>query len=174
MQTISSDTNVWIDFRTISRLQLPFLLPYTYIMYEESINCELLYPPGFLEELIKSGLESVDITMEEFILADKWGSTYPQLSIQDRIALAIAKERKIILLTGDMSLRKAALKENVPIMGTLGILDLLSDGKYITTEEYKYCLTELLKRNGGEIRLPSSEIKKRLERINKLTASPKQ
>lgn len=116
MQTISSDTNVWIDFRAISRLQLPFLLPYTYIMYAESLNYELLYPPSFREDLIKYGLESVDITIEEFILADNWGNTYPQLSIQDRISLAIAKERKIILLTGDIALKKAALKENVTIM----------------------------------------------------------
>ena len=41
--------------------------------------------------------------------------------------------------------------------------------KYILQDEYEYCLSELLKHNGGEIRLPSSELKKRLDNLkNKL------
>lgn len=56
MEFVSSDTNVWIDFQVIARLQLPFLLPYTYIMYTESINSELLSPSGFREDLLEAGL----------------------------------------------------------------------------------------------------------------------
>ena len=169
MEFISSDTNVWIDFRVISRLSLPFRLPYTYIMYRESIASELLTPAGFQHELTAAWLVSVDITIEEFILAESWGNIYPRLSVQDRIALAIAKERKIILLTGDMALRKAAGKEGVSVLGTIGVLDKLYEGKYILQDEYEYCLSELLKHNGGEIRLPSSELKKRLDNLkNKL------
>ena len=165
MEFISSDTNVWIDFRVISRLSLPFRLPYTYIMYEESIDSELLTPAGFRQELIDAGLVGVDITFEEFTLAESWGSIYPKLSVQDRIALAIAKKREIILLTGDMALRKAAGKEGVSVLGTIGVLDKLFEGAYIAQEEYEYCLSELLKHNGGEIRLPASELKKRLNRL---------
>lgn len=91
MEFVSSDTNVWVDFQVIARLKLPFLLPYTYIMYTESIDSELLSPLGFRENLLEAGLVGVDITIEEFSLADSWGNTYPKLSIQDRIALAIAK-----------------------------------------------------------------------------------
>lgn len=167
MEFISSDTNVWIDFRVISRLSLPFRLPYTYIMYTESITSELLTPAGFQHELTAAGLVGVDITIEEFMLAESWGNVYPKLSIQDRIALAIAKERKIILLTGDMALRKAAGKEGVPVLGTIGVLDKLFEGAYIAREEYEYCLSELLKHNGGEVRLPSSELKKRRDSLKK-------
>ena len=39
---ISSDTNVWIDFMTIGKLELPFRLPYTYLMYYEAVENELL------------------------------------------------------------------------------------------------------------------------------------
>ena len=106
MEFVSSDTNVWIDFRVISRLSLPFRLPYTYIMYTESITSELLNPVGFQDDLMAAGLVGVDITIEEFMLAESWGGVYPKLSVQDRIALTIAKERKIVLLTGDMALRK--------------------------------------------------------------------
>lgn len=165
MEFISSDTNVWIDFRVISRLYLPFRLPYTYIMYTESITSELLTPVGFQAELTAAGLVGVDITIEEFMLAESWGRVYPRLSTQDRIALAIAKERKIILLTGDMALRKAADKEGVKIMGTIGVLDKLYEGEYITAEEYEYCLLELQKHNGKEVRLPRAELQKRLDNL---------
>ena len=101
MEYISSDTNVWIDFNIISRMNLPFLLPYTYIMYTESMESELLNPEGFKDLLAEAGLVGVDITIEEFLLAQSWGPLYPKLSIQDRIALAIAKQRDITLLTGD-------------------------------------------------------------------------
>ena len=165
MEFISSDTNVWIDFRVIARLRLPFRLPYTYIMYKETITSELLTPAGFQEELTAAGLVGVDITIEEFMLVESWGNRYPKLSTQDRIALAIAKERKIHLLTGDMALRKAAEQEGVPVLGTIGILDQLLEGRYIDQDEYVYCLSELLKHNGGEIRLPAAELRKRMERL---------
>ena len=42
MKYISSDTNVWLDFATINRLEIPFKLPYTYIMNEDAITDELL------------------------------------------------------------------------------------------------------------------------------------
>ena len=93
MEFISSDTNVWVDFRVISRIEPPFRLP----------------------------------------------------------------------LTGDMALRKAAAKEGVKIMGTLGILDQLYQGNYISASEYRECLQGLQVHNGGEVRLPRAELKRRLE-----------
>ena len=41
MEYISSDTNVWLDFATINKLEIPFKLPYTYIMNEDAIAEEL-------------------------------------------------------------------------------------------------------------------------------------
>lgn len=110
----------------------------------------------------------VDITIEEFLLAQSWGPLYPKLSIQDRIALAIAKQRDITLLTGDKALRMAAAQEGVHVIGTLGILDQLFDGQYIAKDEYLYCLQEFQKHNGGEVRLPRAELKKRLDRFSDL------
>lgn len=163
MDYIYSDTNVWIDFFTINRIGLPFRLPYTYIMYSEAIDNELLSPKGLGNILLRLGLERVKITeYEEFELAENYGLLYPRLSIFDRIALAIAKKRQLVLLTGDGSLRKAAEKENVVVKGTLFILDELKKGNYIDRNEYKHCLSELQKHNGGIIRLPKDEISLRL------------
>ena len=72
MQYISSDTNVWIDFVTIQKTELPFRLPYTYIMNKEAVENELLSPKGLGQELISYGLVPVSITIDEFFLdADK-------------------------------------------------------------------------------------------------------
>lgn len=102
MEYISSDTSVWIDFSAIDRIELPFRLPYTYIMNSDAINDELLSPVHLRGELLRCGLISVELTLEEFDLAEEFGPRYPNLSIYDRIALAIAKVRKIILLTGKL------------------------------------------------------------------------
>ena len=159
---ISSDTNVWIDFSTIDKLDLPFRLPYTYIMNRDAIEEELLSPLSLKQNLLQLGLKSIDIDNDEFVLAAKYGVKYKQLSVHDRIALAIAKNRNITLLTGDAHLRIAARQECVSVMGTIGVLDRLLAFKHISEREYDNCLKELLKYNGGLIRLPEDEIKKRL------------
>ena len=91
MEFVSSDTNVWIDFRVISRLSLPFRLPYTYIMYTESITSELLNPVGFQDDLMAAGLVGVDITIEEFMLAESWAAYTP--NCQFRIVLLSQLQR---------------------------------------------------------------------------------
>ena len=164
MTYISSDTNVWIDFLLIDSMELPFRLPYTFIMSEEAIEDELLSPPGLAEQLVSFGLESVEITIEEFLLADEYGNRYKRLSVYDRIALAIAKCRSITLLTGDKALRNAAKQESVNIIGTLGIIDELLNYSMITMKEYETCLRKLQVKNGKGIRLPEAEIRSRLQK----------
>lgn len=167
MEYISSDTNVWIDFSIIQKTELPFRLPYTYIMNEDAITDELLSPLELGQELISYGLKPVEITIEEFELAQNYGEKYIKLSIYDRIALAIAKNRNITLLTGDGALRKASRQEGVQVVGTIGIIDQLLNENLVSVEEYVDCLQGLKKYNGGAIRLPSAEIELRLERYSK-------
>ena len=165
MRYISSDTNVWIDFATIGKTEMPFKLPCTFIMSREAIEDELLSPPGLGEALVNYGLIPVEITIDEFYLADFYGTVYKKLSAYDRIALAIAKARSMTLLTGDAALRKAGNLEGVPIMGTLGLMDELWKGRHISNEEYKDCLQGFLDNNGRAIRLPSAEIVLRLNHL---------
>lgn len=164
MEYISSDTNVWIDFSVIQKIELPFKLPYTYLMDEDAIADELLSPPDLGQELVAYGLKPVEITIEEFELAQLYGERYIKLSIYDRIALAIAKNRNITLMTGDGPLRKAGKQEAVHVIGTLGIIDQLFEQDLIDVKEYVDCLQRLKKQNGGAVRLPKAEIEVRLER----------
>ena len=166
MTYISSDTNVWIDFATIGKLEIPFRLPYTYVMSQYAVEEEILSPPGLGQQLKDYGLIPVEITIDECFLAEDYGNKYKRLSIHDRIALAIAKVRNITLLTGDGALRKAAKRESVTVIGTLGVLDRLWEQERISAEEYEVCLRELLKNNGGAVRLPKAEIMSRLSELS--------
>lgn len=163
MKYISSDTNIWIDFNTISRTDLPFRLPCTYIMYKEALRKEIINPPELLTDLQKRGLIGVDLTIEEFFYADELSKKYVKLSGYDRTDLAVAKYRKIPLLTGDNPLRKAAEKEGVEVFGTIGLLDKLYEGDYINKLEYQFCLESLLEHK--ERRLPEEELQKRIESL---------
>ncbi len=161
--SISSDTNVWIDFATISRVRLPFLLPYNYLMYHEALDNEVLYCNGLKQSLLSAGLIETDLTNEEFYYTEELADSFHQLSRYDCIALAIAKCRGIKLLTGDKALRKVAMAANVEVIGTLWIIDSLFNSKLITSKEYKYCLHALLEHNGSDVRLPAQEIEKRIK-----------
>lgn len=165
MEFISSDTNVWVDFATIDRLALPFKLPYTYLMDEEAITNELLQPEGLGESLTKLGLQAVELTEEEFFLAEELNQKYRRPSTYDCIALAIAKCRGIILLTGDGALRRAAVQEGVEVMGSIKVLDLLQEQKLIEVSEYLFCLEEFKRLNGGKISLPENAIQERIDRF---------
>ena len=163
MRYISSDTNIWIDFIVIQCLEYPFRLGYTYCMSRDAIEDELLSPKESSQQLLALGLEPVDITDEELLLAIGYRNRYIKISAYDAIALAIAKARGIILLTGDKSLRKAAQTEKVEFRGSLWILDQLIENNLVTQDEYRDALMALEKVNGSEVRLPSDEIRKRLD-----------
>ena len=69
MEYISSDTNVWLDFNAISKTDLPFRLPCTYLMYKEALRKEIVTPPDLLEDLQRLGLKGVNLTIDEFYYA---------------------------------------------------------------------------------------------------------
>ena len=162
MEYISSDTNVWLDFAIINKLEMTFKLPYTYIMNIDAVENELLSPKNIRENLIGLGLQAVELSEEEFYLAEAYNEKYVKPSIYDCVALAIAKVRGITLMTGDGPLRKAAEQENVAVIGTIGILDRLLNGRFIGKHEYIECMKELKKYNGSKVRLPEKELMKRI------------
>lgn len=163
MEYISSDTNVWLDFNVISEIELPFRLPCTYIMYKEALRREIISPPELIFVLQKQGLIGVELNIEEFFYAEALAKKYVKLSGYDRTALAIAKFRRIPLLTGDNPLRKAAEKEGVEAFGTIGLLDRLYEGAFINKSEYLFCLKSLLEHK--ERRLPADELQNRIEAL---------
>ena len=167
MEYISSDTNIWFDYYTIQKLDLPFRLDCTYIIFYETLRKEVVDPPELIDELRSLGLSEIDLSDEEFFFAGELTRRYSKLTGYDAIALSIAKCRGILLLTGDNALRKAAAKEGVNFIGSIGLIDrLLREGK-ITTDEYVDCLTRWKSQSSDGRRLPFDEIDERIGQMCK-------
>lgn len=158
MELVSSDSNVWIDFEVIDRLDLPFCLPHKYVMCKDSFLQELFPFSTKMAGLCDKGLHLVDLTDTELQLVFSWEQKYRKLSRFDRCALAIALERNCVLLTGDRTLRNAAGCEGVSFMGTLGVFCLLFELDVLDCSGFLACLRLLQTHNGQEIRLPANEI----------------
>lgn len=167
MEYISSDTNVWFDYYAISKLQLPFKLDCRYIMFHEALRNEVLDPPEMIDDLRNHGLVEIDLSTEEYYLAGELQSTYTKISIYDAIALSVAKNRSILLLTGDNALRKAAEKEGVACLGSIGLADRLLQEKRISEKEYLECMEGWKNQTVKGRRLPIEEIKKRINIVSK-------
>ena len=165
MELISSDTNIWIDFDAAGCLEEPFKLrdTYKYIMSVDTLRDEILSPPELGVRLVELGIEAVEITENEYILVSDYAKRYAQLSVYDRIALSIAANRKIKLLSGDKALRIAAQREGVEVHGSLWLLDILLLSDKMQESRYKDILRTMKSLNGSRIRLPDKEIEKRLK-----------
>ena len=48
---ICSDTNVWIDFSAIGKLEYPFRLAFEYLIYQDTFDLELQQPETLQPEL---------------------------------------------------------------------------------------------------------------------------
>lgn len=167
MQYISSDTNIWIDFLAIQRLEMPFRLDYTFLMSREVLDRELRSPADLPEQLVQAGLQQTDITEDEYWLAIEFRRRYHRISEADAVALAIAKNRSITLLSGDGALRKAAQAEEVPIKGTIWVFDELLGSALISEEEYLQAMIELKDQQDKGRRLPIKELDARIQRYKK-------
>lgn len=64
MNSISSDSCVWIDFQQIDEIAVPFKLPFKYLMYEETLKQELALIDSLDQKLIELGLCSVNLLYE--------------------------------------------------------------------------------------------------------------
>lgn len=166
MEYISSDSNIWFDFYAISKIQLPFRLDCKYVMFYEALRTEIIDPPELIDDLRRLGLIEIELSTEEFYFAAELKSKYPKISGYDAIALSVAKSRDILLLTGDNALRKAARKEGVVFMGSLGLIDRLLREEKITTAEYLDCLQNWKSSSSAGRRLPVSEIDRRIEKLH--------
>jgi predicted nucleic acid-binding protein len=162
MQLICSDTNIWLDFEKLKRIDWPFRLDCTYIMSAMAIDDEVLSPADLSEKLISAGLMAVDMTDDELALLEQYTARHRRISTYDAIAMAISKGRGIILLTGDKALKNAANAEGIEVHGLLWIIDQLLEADLITASEHNVCMIDLKNNPSGRFRLPAGEIELRI------------
>ena len=168
MRLLISDSNILIDMESGDLLDTLFKLPIQFaipdMLYYEEIEQD---SPG-LERL---GLKVLEVHGEFVAYALSLPAKYNHLipakngsnpSHNDYIALALAKQEGCALATGDMNLRVVAVKEEVEVMGTIGILCAFVEYRLLSVNA---ALQALERMKAAKRRLPWSEAEKHLNEL---------
>jgi len=150
-----SDTSVLIDLERGGLLEALFALPHEFAVPDVLYDHE-----G--EGLVRLGLRVKEVSKEGVANALRYRQQRASLSVPDSFALALAKERQWLLLTGDGQLRDLAGGENVECHGVLWLLDIMEVAGTPAIQSLHDGLTALAAH--PRCRLPRREITIRLER----------
>jgi predicted nucleic acid-binding protein len=153
-----ADANIWIDLidggllASVRRLPFDCLIPDVVM---EELN------EGTRQRLKAHGAQEVELLPEQVGDALRMIRLYRSASRIDLFALALAKGRGTILLTGDRHLRDAADREGVEVHGILWVLDRMVEGGIVTATQAADALERMIAQG---CRLPEGEVKERLKR----------
>ncbi len=132
MQLLISDSNIFIDMEVANLTQKMFALPYTFatpdILYYEELEEEH-------ENLLEYNLQILSLTSETIKYTESIVPKYLKASRNDLFALALAKQEKCPLITGDGALRKTGEEEGIIIYGTIWIVNELMKHNLINNDE---------------------------------------
>src|ERR1017187_8290234 len=120
-----SDTSVLIDLERGGLLDAAFTLPHEFAVPDVLFDREMQGEWG--DHLVSLGLRVAEVSGEGVGNALRYRQRRPSLSVPDCFALALAKERKWLLLTGDGPLRDMASVEDVECHGLLWLLDIMEE-----------------------------------------------
>jgi predicted nucleic acid-binding protein len=153
-----TDSNVWIDLHVSGLVERAFDLPFQWIA-PDVVVAELEEPSG--KELVRRGLQECGLSGPEVQMVADLAAIYPRPSRADLFALVLARERGLMLVTGDADLREAAEQQGVRAHGTLWLLDnMVTHG--VINEGRAYAA--LLKMREAKRRLPREAVEARLRR----------
>lgn len=110
--------------------------------------------------LLEHGLQLGELSPDSMAEVEQLVLRYNQPSRYDCMALVLAKQQQCPLLTGDMALRKAAIKEQVEVKGTLWVIGELIEKQIITWQAAKIAY-EKMEAEGR--RLPWDKVKAQLQ-----------
>ena len=120
-----SDTSVLIDLERGGLLEVVFSLPHEFAVPDVLYDREMQGEWG--EHLVRLGIRVVEVSAEGVGKALRYRQQRSALSVPDSFALALAKEREWLLLTGDAHLRELATGENVQCHGVLWLMDIMEE-----------------------------------------------
>lgn len=168
MRLLISDANILIDMEAGALMDTLFRLPMQFgipdLLYYEEIEEG---SPG-LEDL---GLLIMEVSGDFVKYAEQLPGQYnhtlparngPKPSHNDYLALALAKQESCTLLTGDANLRVVASKEQVTVMGTIGLLCTIVENQLLTVDDAFKALDRM---KDGKRRLPWPEAEKVLNAL---------
>lgn len=155
------DANILIDLYVAGLVEVVFRLPFR-LVAPDVIVAELVEPEG--ERLLGYGLEKGELSSVQVQEVVSLRDTYFRVSANDLFALVLAQTLQATLLTGDRHLSEVARAEEVPVHGTLWVLEELVRLKVVSLQQASEALNRML---AGSRRLPKVECQKRLREWSK-------
>jgi hypothetical protein len=134
VRLLISDANIIIDMNTGGLLRLMFSFDATFavpdVLFEEELRAD--HP-----ELLRLGLKRLELSEGTVVYASRLVDKYRRLgaSINDLLALALARQEECPLLTGDGRLRMAGRTEGVDVHGTLWLVEQMVRARTITVKQ---------------------------------------
>lgn len=158
MEILISDANILIDVEDGNLTPAIFQLPYEIAVPDILFELELRERHS---HLLQAGLKVKSLNSESVKKIEFLTQQYPQPSMIDHSALALALQERCSLLTGDKHLRIAAKKEGVEVHGTIWIVERLLHQKILQPNQAKESFNNM-KVKGS--RLPWKDAEKLLSR----------
>lgn len=164
MRIIVTDSSCLIDLRKASLLGAFLGLPYEILIPDALFEEELLrFAPAEKDLLLREGLKVVELPAASVLRARAMISEYPQLTIHDCFAFALAEScEDCLLLTGDRRLRALAESNRLEVHGTLWVIDQIHEMDLASPEVLVAVLNEFAQ--DPSVRLPSGELATRIRR----------
>jgi rRNA-processing protein FCF1 len=159
MIILISDANIIIDMEEGSLLEQLFQLPYQFVVPDLLYFDELEIHHA---DLLDKGLVLRELTSTSMVYAMNLIERVRGPSRNDCFALALAKQERCPLLTGDRALSKVARTEDVEVRGTLWAVEEMIMQQIITVEIARSAYL-LMQENGR--RLPWDIALAQLEKI---------
>lgn len=161
MQSLISDANILIDLEEGGVLSDIFCLPYRFCTPDILFYDELEEQHGHLLNL---GLELGNLSSSTLLYAENLIRTYSGPSRYDCFAMALAKQEKCLLITGDKRLRIAAEKEGIIVKGSLWIVEALITQDIINIKKAKEAFSKM---KAADRRLPWDKVDSLLKNLEK-------
>jgi predicted nucleic acid-binding protein len=156
-----SDANIIIDMNTGGLLRLMFRFDATFavpdVLYEEELRTD--HP-----ELLRLGFKRVELNEDTVAYAGRLVEKDRTLgaSINDLLALALARQEECPLLTGDGRLRTAGQTEGIEVHGTLWLIEQMVRAGTMTVRQAEAGYAKM--REAGR-RLPWDEVDQQLRAL---------
>ena len=158
MRIVVSDSSCLIDLRKATLLNLLLRLPYEFLIPNTLFEEELLkFTVAEKRALIRGGLKVMDLPGKTVLRAQEVVRKFPQLSVHDGFAFALAESYPdCILLTGDNALRTLANRHSIQVHGVLWVLDEIYSNRLTTVATLLSALRVFSA--DPTVRLPSREV----------------
>lgn len=158
MKKLILDTSIYIDLYKGKLLKAVLQLSYEFVL-PDVIIAELKEPAG--ELLMKLGFTEEGTTGEETQNIFSLRNTYKEPSLNDLVALLLAKRNSCYLITGDNALRNAAKQEGVATHGIFFLLDEMVKCYILRERQAADALEEIIAEGSW---LPKKECEERFKK----------